>query len=180
MKLNEMIDVMKAFENGELIEAIHKTKGVCWAETPYPAWNWQEFDYRVYKKELETNYKPFKNVDDLLSVIGKHDYHVRFKRDIFEDRLLRIYVNSNNEIFVYPEPKGKVGYEIPVSLETLFKNYTFPNGEPCGQTITCGCDEACGQTVTWGCDKPCGQLTTCGCDEPCGQSITCGYQEKKS
>ena len=163
MKLNEMIDVMKAFENGELIEAIHKTKGVCWTETPYPAWNWQEFDYRVHKKELETtDYKPFKNVDDLLSVIDKHNYHVRFKRDIFEDRLifenklLKIYVNSNNEIFVYPEPKCKVGYEIPVSLETLFKNYTFPNGEPCGQ------------------------LTTCGCDEPCGQSITCGCQEKKS
>lgn len=63
MSTKEMIEVMKAYEQGLKIEYKYKDSNDTWERTIEPAWNWHSFDYRIkpYQRELfvaATNYQP--------------------------------------------------------------------------------------------------------------------------
>ena len=53
MTLREKIEVMQAFERGEEIEcnSLYNQK---WTTTPSPAWNWNDFYYRIKPKPKQT------------------------------------------------------------------------------------------------------------------------------
>ena len=47
--INEMIEIMQAFERGEQIEIFLEMEGK-WEENCNPQWDWTHFDYRVKPK----------------------------------------------------------------------------------------------------------------------------------
>ena len=49
----EKIAVMQAFEDGKTIEYNIKDRGIGWAKSSYPLWNWGESDYRIKPLTLE-------------------------------------------------------------------------------------------------------------------------------
>ena len=53
MTLREKIETMEAFERGEEIEcnSLYNPK---WTSTPSPAWNWNDFCYRIKPKPKQT------------------------------------------------------------------------------------------------------------------------------
>lgn len=42
--VREMIEVMEAYERGEEVEMRYESG---WDSQPYPAWNWETYDYRI-------------------------------------------------------------------------------------------------------------------------------------
>lgn len=50
MTPQEIIDVVTAFRDGKRMEAKHKILGDSWNILAIPAWNFDEFDYRVARE----------------------------------------------------------------------------------------------------------------------------------
>lgn len=47
--IKEMVDVMRAFDAGSIIQ-IKDVDGAdypCWSDVEHPCWNWRDYDYRV-------------------------------------------------------------------------------------------------------------------------------------
>jgi hypothetical protein len=63
----EMIEVMQAFERGEAVEICDDVKPY-WYPSHRPAWDWQQFDYRIKPKLIEG----WVNAYDDGSLMGLH------------------------------------------------------------------------------------------------------------
>lgn len=120
MKIDEMIEVMKAYKEGKPIEFRGKGSPMTqkWASADEPIWDWDSLDYRV---KPEPEYVPY---DSVLEV--NRDKWVK-KKGI--PRLIKI-----NELDLDDIVCVRVGYEW-VSLEDLFDEYTYDDGTPCGKLV---------------------------------------------
>lgn len=129
--IKEMIEVMKAYEEGKTIE--HKTKdGDKWFEVIAPSWNWWSYDYRV--KE-EPKYIPYKDTEEMIN-----DFCERFgvKRTNFGEPF--IWVKNKNKdtrkylIDKFDSNSVTLGsYTDFHRLSELFDNFTYLDDSPCGK-----------------------------------------------
>ena len=129
----EMIEVMKAYEEGKKIE--HKSKdGDKWFEVSAPSWNWRDYDYRV--KE-EPKYRPYVDTEEMIN-----DFCERFgvKRTNFGEPFIWIMHKTCKRLIIsYDVNSVYVQYcsEIEnITMQELLDNFTYLDGSICG-VINC-------------------------------------------
>lgn len=124
----EMISVMTAYEEGKVIEFEDKFSDK-WRQASFPSWDWARYDYRV--KE-EPKYRPYKDTEELIndfcersgakrSTMGEPFIWIRPKENKISKHLITDICIDGVYLSSYY-----------ISLETLFKNYTYLDGSPCG------------------------------------------------
>ena len=119
----EMIEVMRAYLNGEQIEGSIDQK--VWF-TCEPIWNWAKCDYRVKKKV----YVPFDTAEEFLAAQRAHGENVRYKID---DELYHVYINNRCETILLSH-YGHTG-SIITNIVNMFDKYEFADGTPSGKEI---------------------------------------------
>lgn len=120
--IQEMINVMQAYDRGEQIE--FKECDGKWHDTPTPIWNWSQTDYRVKPK---TKYIPFETAEEFLEAQRNNGYLVSNK-----GKFLEAYINGRDTVII-SNPYSRE-FEL-ISLNDLFKNYGFKDGTPCGKEV---------------------------------------------
>ena len=130
--IQEMIDVMRAYQEGKQIQ-IYDKKHKQWVDDE-PKWNWGLHDYRIKPKP---EFRPFKNAEEFLEAQRKHGEGLI---NIFNDEVLKandIYISINGN--AYKRGKDTLhGYNLYSigELKDLFKDYKLIDGTPCGKEIT--------------------------------------------
>ena len=126
--INEMIEIMQAFERGEQIEIFLEMEGK-WEENCNPQWDWTHFDYRVKPK---TRYVPFETAEEFLVAQREHGYDNGYSvSNGYNDYCA--YVSAFNYVIL-----NKRSYDDAVSMSfenLLKKNYKFSDGTPCGKEV---------------------------------------------
>ena len=128
--IQEMIDIMQAYQEGKQIQIYDKMHKQ-WVDDE-PNWNWSLHDYRI---KPEPEFVPFENTEEFLEAQRKHGGGLI---NIFEDEVLEannIFISINGNVY-----KGKDtlhGYNLyPIGdLKDLFKNYKLIDCTPCGKEI---------------------------------------------
>ena len=121
-KTKEMIEIMKAYERGEQIEAGYN--GV-WVDIDMPEWSWGLRDYRVKPKP---KYVPFDTAEEFFAAQRKHGRDIIACGELYANSYIDCYCN----VFLY---KGSEANIFTFNLETLFENCTFADGAPCGKEV---------------------------------------------
>lgn len=113
MKIDEKIEVMKAYADGKKIECLNRVLGESpseWSIKASPVWNWADFDYRVAQE------KP-KLVSDYLlkEVLGERAYIdddgiIWKKRNDDIDEVVNLYEFVFKHCMRYATRKGKSFY----------------------------------------------------------------------
>lgn len=127
MTIEQMIEVMRAHENGEKIEVKEKRFNDDWSWTPYPSWNWASCDYRI---KTETKYRPYKDTDELVA-----DCETRFNKISAANSMPLIWVMHNkckSLITDYSKCTVRV-FGTFQSMSSLYDDYTYLDGSPCGK-----------------------------------------------
>lgn len=128
----EMIEVMKAYQNGKEIEV--RLPNGHWVEATEPTWNWGNADYRV--KE-EPKYRPYNNIEELFKDWAEKTHSIPATMEKYVRPLIWVknkYDGNYYERLItlyYSNGKIKIGKQI-FSLEDFFYHFTFLDGSPCG------------------------------------------------
>ena len=125
----EHIKVLQAFVDGKTIEerriSFDHTE---WVDNNNPEWRWDKFDYRI---KPESKYRPFRNTQECLSEMLKHQPFGWLKP---------VNKCTNNSITINISSIG-CNDEYPIqftndygdySFEYLYKEFTFMDGTPFG------------------------------------------------
>lgn len=128
--IQEMVDIMQAYQEGKQIQIYDKIHNQ-WIDDE-PNWNWGLHEYRIKPKP---KFRPFKSVDEFLEAQREHGGGLI---NILDDEVINdtdIYISINGNVY-----KGKdtqIGYHLdPIGdLKDLFKNYKFIDCTPCGKTV---------------------------------------------
>ena len=99
--IDEMIEVMQAYKNGEQIEFCYTDEVIkVWEDTGKPLWNWGDTDYRVKPKP---KYVPFETAEDFLEAQNLHGQviikYVDKDKTVFNQ--FYAYVNNLGKIILY-------------------------------------------------------------------------------
>ena len=125
--IKEMIEVMQAYDRGEQIEVhhsyIHKDY---WVACGTPAWDWDNFDYRVKPKK---SYVPFDTAEEFLTAYRKHGEFIENKES---GEKMNAYVDKNGIVILSTALNCTYTFE---SLGTLFRYCKFSDGTPCGKEV---------------------------------------------
>ena len=123
----EMIEVMKAYLRGEIIEVhyLYDTKDY-WTACRTPIWDWNNFDYRVKQKK---EYAPFETAEEFLTAYRKHGEFIENKES---GEKMNAYVDKNGIVILSTALNCTYTFE---SLGTLFGCYKFSDGTPCGKEV---------------------------------------------
>ena len=124
--IDEMIEVMQAYKNGEQIEFCYTDEVIkVWEDTGKPLWNWGDTDYRVKPKP---KYVPFDTADEFITAQKKHSFSVN---KIGSGRHYA-YINGKCEVRL-----GNVATKksFIFSLKGLFLSCKFEDGTPCGKEV---------------------------------------------
>lgn len=141
--VKEKIEIMQAFQDKKKIQQRFRAESVCsWEDCTDPIWNWDWYEYRIAPDELQWQYRPFKNIEELVyfwktnwgyfplneSRPEKPIIWVKLKHTKHETAITE-FCPSNNTI-----PSERVfiqagGY---ITLEDLFNKWTFLDDTPCG------------------------------------------------
>lgn len=136
MTTEEMIEIMKAFQEGKRIEIKDKrSENDEWTDITFPNWNWVEYYYRIKPEPKEPTYRPYNSIEEMLEDVKKR------------------HVNIQNPVFggIWLKEKGKIMYEVMITaidykgskimigknwawlnVKDLFDNYTYLDGSPVG------------------------------------------------
>lgn len=127
--IEEMIEVMKAYNEGKEIQCLFANCDE-WEDDTNPRWDWILRDYRV---KSEKQYRPYKDTEEMID-----DYCERF----------HVTRTDYAEPFIWIKSKCGVKYFIEVITESnvwtvnnvvemndLFKKYTYKDGSPCGKEV---------------------------------------------
>lgn len=118
MKIDEMIEVMKAYKEGKKIEVRAKDDDDAeWVFVSGPAWNFFEADYRV---KPEPEYVPYDSVLE----IDRNKWIVRKSNGLV------------SRLCAFMESAGAVLIDNRwLMLNELFEHYTYEDGTPCGKKV---------------------------------------------
>lgn len=121
--IEEMIEVMQAYDRGEQIE--ESIDGIVWFACE-PIWNWDKCDYRVKKKI----YVSFETTEEFLAAQRKHNHGetIRCKSDGY---LFRSFVNWRGDISLVNDD----GYSLNENIGGIYGKYEFLDGTPCGKEV---------------------------------------------
>ena len=127
--IDEMIEVMQAYKNGEQIEFCYTDEVIkVWQDTNgKPLWNWGDTDYRVKPKP---KYVPFDTAEEFLAAQRKHGENVRCKLD---DELYHAYINNRCETILVSH-YGRT-CSIITNIVNMFDKYEFADGTPFGKEV---------------------------------------------
>ena len=122
----EMIEVMQAYERGEIIEVhyLYDTKDY-WIACGTPIWDWNNFDYRVKSKK---SYVPFDTPEEFLAAQREHGIHVYFGGSKYGT-----HINANGVIML--SPSTYILNAVITDLENIFVECKFLDGTPCGKEV---------------------------------------------
>ena len=131
--IDEMIEVMQAYKNGEQIEFCYTDEVIkVWEDTGKPLWNWGDTDYRVKPKP---KYVPFETAEEFLEAQNEHGQviiqYVNKEKTVFKQSYA--YVNNLGKIILY----GGGDTVVLLTLEQLFNDYYYFDDDltPCGKKI---------------------------------------------
>ena len=124
----EMIEVMKAFEEGKKIEfAIRNSNS--WSIADSPSWNWWCNDYRV---KADPVYRPYKDIEEMIDDVCNRFSVKRTRlggpfiwvkdKDMKIKRLISGYDQRDNTVLLVTW----------TTLKDMFNNYTYLDGSPYG------------------------------------------------
>lgn len=105
--LDEMIEVMQAFKNGQPIEC----KLLCqpnWQDTTDPRWNWRDFDYRIAVRKPSIDWTAINDKYIYLAVDGDGTVWLYSKRPILTDE--RVF-------WCHPDGVGKLADDLFASFD---------------------------------------------------------------
>ena len=128
----ERIKVMQAFVDGKAIEerriSFDHTE---WIDNNNPEWRWDKFDYRI---KPESKYRPFRNIQECLSEMLKHQSFGWLKPvNKYTNKAKAINISSIEYDDEYPiQFTNDYGN---YSFEYLYKDFTFMDGIPFGVKI---------------------------------------------
>lgn len=72
MTTDEMIEIMKASQEGKRIEIKSKlSENDAWTDITFPNWNWVEYDYRIKPENKTPTYRPYKSIEEMYEDIKK-------------------------------------------------------------------------------------------------------------
>ena len=128
--IQEMVDIMQAYQEGKQIQIYDKIHNQ-WVDEE-PNWNWGLHEYRI---KPNPDFVPFENTEEFLEAQRKHGGGLI---NILEDEVINandIYISNNGN--VYQGKDTKIGYNLyPIGdLKDLFKNYKLIDHTPCGKTV---------------------------------------------
>lgn len=115
MTIDQQIAVMQAFKEGKTIEYKNKAHDG-WSVNSDPAWNFDDYDYRVKPEPNPTKYKPFSFKDDLVGKV------------VVLQNMYKAIISGQSPSRVHIS-----GYDNPVLYNDLLKGWTFIDGSPCGK-----------------------------------------------
>ena len=128
MTTEEMIEVMQAYERGEVIEmhsrcAFNKDD---WKDIDSPLWNWGDIEYRIKSKPA---YRPYKNADEFLAAQKEHGMWLSSKQVAsyfmpvrLTGQIIEICAINSDGLF---EARG-------MCFQELIEKYVWQDGTPCG------------------------------------------------
>ena len=138
MTTEEKIKVMQAHIDGEYIEFRIKGEEV-WEDCGIPAWNWQEFEYRIKPEEKKPTYRPYKDTDEMIA-----DFKERFKVNVPSYAMPLIWlkyeglyskVNEYHLVTYYADNSECALGETMYKIGELFNHFTYLDGSPCGKLV---------------------------------------------
>ena len=135
----ELLPVIQAYAEGKTIQFNHSVNG--WTDLPSPDFFSSSKNYRI---KPESEFRPFKNTDELIHVYETMMNKLLGVNQSFIDTCMclpsiwikhkldgrKILLTEFGEDFVKVGVKSK-----PITLEVLFSNYTFCDDSPCGVEV---------------------------------------------
>lgn len=124
----EMIEVMKAYEEGKQIEFSYDGRNWSLLKS-IPIWAWDHTDYRIAEKN---KYRPYKDTNEMIDDFCKRS---KAKRSAMgepfiwiKDEYKKYLITSISNLFC-----TIVDIEVSTrSMQDLFEYYTYLDGSPCG------------------------------------------------
>lgn len=117
-----MLPIIQAYAEGKEIEIFDKTKRM-WITAILPLFNCDSSSYRI---KPESKYRPFKNAEECLAEMQKHQLFGWVKNQ----GLYRNIANVMSCSITFADNEAR-----DVNYEQAFKNYTFADGLPFGVKV---------------------------------------------
>ena len=118
----ELLPIIKAYAEGKEIEIFDETKRM-WITAILPLFNCDSSSYRI---KPESKYRPFKNAEECLAEMQKHQLFGWVKNQ----GLYRNIANVMSCSITFADNEAR-----DVNYEQAFKNYTFADGTPFGVKV---------------------------------------------
>ena len=118
----QLLPIIKAYAEGKEIEIFDETKRM-WITAILPHFNCDSSSYRI---KPESKYRPFKNAEECLAEMQKHQLFGWVKNQ----GLYRNIANVMNCSITFADNEAR-----DVNYEQAFKNYTFADGLPFGVKV---------------------------------------------
>ena len=115
----QLLPIIKAYAEGKEIEIFDETKRM-WITAILPLFNCDSSSYRI---KPESKYRPFKNAEECLAEMQKHQLFGWVKNQ----GLYRNIANVMSCSITFADNEAR-----DVNYEQAFKNYTFADGTPFG------------------------------------------------
>lgn len=120
----KLLPVIQAFAEGKTIQVKSKTDGKAltenWVDVTNPDWD-KARCYRI-KPESESEYRPFKNIEEYWTEMQKHQPFGWIKDEDGAKRLI-------TDIFSFSEVYAS---ESKMNIHGMFEEFTFADGTPFG------------------------------------------------
>lgn len=117
-----LLPIIKAYAEGKEIEIFDETKRM-WITAILPLFNCDSSSYRI---KPESKYRPFKNAEECLAEMQKHQLFGWVKNQ----GLYRNIANVMSCSITFADNEAR-----DVNYEQAFKNYTFADGTPFGVKV---------------------------------------------
>lgn len=118
----QLLPIIKAYAEGKEIEIFDETKRM-WITAILPLFNCDSSSYRI---KPESKYRPFKNAEECLAEMQKHQLFGWVKNQ----GLYRNIANVMSCSITFADNEAR-----DVNYEQAFKNYTFADGTPFGVKV---------------------------------------------
>lgn len=118
----QLLPIIKAYAEGKEIEIFDETKRM-WITAILPHFNCDSSSYRI---KPESKYRPFKNAEECLAEMQKHQLFGWVKNQ----GLYRNIANVMSCSITFADNEAR-----DVNYEQAFKNYTFADGTPFGVKV---------------------------------------------
>lgn len=118
----QLLPIIKAYAEGKEIEIFDETKRM-WITAILPHFNCDSSSYRI---KPESKYRPFKNAEECLAEMQKHQLFGWVKNQ----GLYRNIANVMSCSITFADNEAR-----DVNYEQAFKNYTFADGLPFGVKV---------------------------------------------
>lgn len=129
----EMIEVMQAYERGEIIEVnyLYDHKDY-WIACETPIWDWNNFDYRVKPKK---SYVPFDTAEEFLAAQREHGDGLISIDDNGVVKAHDISISPDGSVYEHGENQWTSTCEYIGDLKDLFEDFKMADGTPCGKEV---------------------------------------------